>query len=81
MSGRQNVQQSAKHFADQLNKGLDELGAPTGVRERSIVLSKMLHITKQQAWALLEGQVFPDENLLQQIAEELEMDVSSFLKK
>jgi hypothetical protein len=70
-------QQSAKGFAEALNKSLDEIGAPIHIRERSIILSKMLSIPKQQAWALLEGHIFPDMSLLQQIASELEIDLSS----
>ncbi len=69
-------QQSAKRFAEALNRGLDEIGAPIHIRERSVILSKMLHIPKQQAWALLEGHIFPDNDLLQQIASELEIDLN-----
>jgi hypothetical protein len=72
--------QNAKHLADQLNLVLNDLGAPNNIRDRSVILSKMLHITKQQAWGLLEGHVVPDEDLLHQISVELEIDVS-FLKK
>ena len=75
------MQQNAKQFADQLNKSLDELGAPINIRERSVVLGKMLHIPKQQAWGLLEGHLLPSDDLLQEIANELEIDVSTLLKK
>lgn len=75
------VQKNAKLFADLLNKSLDELGAPINSRERSVVLSKMLHIPKQQAWGLLEGHIIPDDDLLLQIANELEIDINSILKK
>ena len=73
-------QQSTKQFAEQLNKSLDELGVPIHIKERSTILSKMLHIPRQQAWSLLEGHVFPDENVLQKIAAELEIDPSLFAK-
>lgn len=73
------MQTNAKYFSEKLNKGLDDLGVPTG-RERSVILGKMLHIPKQQAWSLLEGHVYPDENLLEQIASELEVDTSYFHK-
>lgn len=73
------MQQIAKHFANRLNKALDDLDVPTPIRERSIILAKMLHIPKQQAWSLLEGHLLPDDNLLQQIANELELDSNDLL--
>lgn len=66
--------QSAKHFAERLNKCLDEVDAPTQVRERSVILSKMLDISKHEAWSLLEGRMLPNQELLQQIAEEFDVD-------
>ncbi len=72
--------QNAKGLAEALNKNLDDLGIPINIRERSIVLSKMLNIPKHQAWGLLEGQVFPDTDLLQRIGTELEIDVEVFSK-
>jgi len=80
MSGRQRVEGSTKHFSEQLNRSLDEIGAPIGSRERAVVLSKMLNIPKQQAWGLLEGQIFPDDALLHQIANELEIDFEDLRK-
>lgn len=68
------MQQGAKHFAERLNHCLDETGAPTQVRERSVILGKVLDISKQQAWNLLEGQQLPELTLLQKIAEEFEVD-------
>jgi hypothetical protein len=69
------VQQLTKHFADQLNKILDELDAPSAVRERAVILGKMLDVPKQDAWSMLEGHMLPDAKLLQKIADELEVDV------
>lgn len=74
MSGRDIVQQIAKHFSERLNQALDELGTPNTPRERAIILSKMIDIPKQQAWSLLDGHVIPDEALLQRIADELEVE-------
>jgi len=74
MEGERVVSQSAKGFADRLNKSLDDLDVPTTARERATILSKMLQIPKQQAWGLLEGHLLPDNNLLQQIANELEIE-------
>ena len=72
------MERSTKLFSEQLNKYLDELGTPSAIRERTIILSKMLHIPKQQAWAILEGHMFPDEILLHKIATELEVDPRVF---
>lgn len=66
--------QSAKLFAERLNQCLDETDAPAQVRERAIILSKMIDIPKQQAWALLEGHQLPDQALLHQIATEFEVE-------
>lgn len=68
------MQQSAKRFADRLNQCLDDTGAPASERERAIILSKILDIPKQQAWALLEGQTQPDQPTLDKIATEFEVD-------
>jgi hypothetical protein len=70
------VQQNAKQLAIQVNKTLNDLGVPTNTRERASILSKMLDITKQQAWSLLEGTISPDDTLLIKIASELEIDCS-----
>lgn len=67
--------QNTKLFAERLNACLDESGASANTRERAANLSKLLDISKQQAWSLLEGHQFPDEFLLQQIANEFEVDV------
>lgn len=70
-----------KHFAVHLNKCLDELGAPSEVRARSAILSKVLKITRQQAWMLLEGHQIPDESLLNAIAQEFEVEPTWLLGK
>jgi hypothetical protein len=71
------VQQNAKQLAVQVNKTLNDLGVPMNNRERASILSKMLDITKQQAWSLLEGSILPDSILLNKIASELEIDYSA----
>lgn len=68
------MQQSAKRFADRLNQCLDDTGAPASERERAIILSKILDIPKQQAWALLEAQTFPDHPTLEKIATVFEVE-------
>jgi hypothetical protein len=70
------VELSTKHFAEKLNKCLDDMGAPAQARERAAILGKMLYIPKHQAWVLLEGHQVPDHDLLQKIASEFEVDPS-----
>jgi hypothetical protein len=67
------VQHSAKQFVEKLNKSLDNLGVPINSKERTAILSKMLDISKPQAWSLLEGRVLPDPTLLKKISVELEI--------
>lgn len=76
MLGRKIVAEvhSAKAFAAKLNNCMDEVGAPAQIRERAALLSKMLDIPKHQANALLEGREFPAPELLEQIANEFEVD-------
>lgn len=69
-----------KHFAERLNRCLDEAGAPANVRERSAILSKMLQIPRQRAWMLLEGHQTPDEALLCQVAREFEVETTWLMK-
>jgi hypothetical protein len=68
------VQQIGKYFSERLNKILDDLDMPTPIRERAVLLSKMLDIPKQQAWSLLDGHLIPDDDLLARIAAELEVE-------
>ena len=70
------MQQSAKCFSDRLNQCLDDTGAPASERERAIILSKILDISKQQAWGFLDGQIYPDQATLEKIATEFEVDSS-----
>lgn len=74
MSRRTSVPGSPKQFAERLNHCLDDMGAPPAVRERAVVLAKMLDISKQQAWSLIEGHQIPDQEILQQMAYEFEVD-------
>ena len=65
---------SAKYFAERLNSCLDDTSAPTPIRDRAVILSKMLGISKQQAWILLEGHTLPNSFLIQKIADEFDVD-------
>ena len=67
---------STKQFADKLNYCLDNMGAPAQVRERANILSKLLDLSKQQAWGLLAGQQAPEQDTLQKIANEFEVDLN-----
>ena len=62
-------------------KCLDDLGIPAiNSRERAAMLSKMLHIPKQQAWGLLEGHMLPDHDLLKRIGDEFGVDPEQLVK-
>ena len=74
------MEQQPKIIADQLNRSLDDLGAPHSVRERANILSKILHIPRQQAWNILEGHIFPENDLLQKMSAELDIDITLFKK-
>jgi hypothetical protein len=69
------VEHNAKTIAVKVNKSLDSLGVPVNSRERANILSKMLAISKPQAWGLLEGLAFPDGMVLKKLATELEIKI------
>ncbi|MDA8562119.1 hypothetical protein N9L02_03275 [Gammaproteobacteria bacterium] len=71
------MQQHSKLLADQINKSLNDLGVSNNNHERVNILSKILSITKQQAWSLIDATVFPDEYLLEKISDELEINIPS----
>jgi len=73
------VPQTAKNFAEKLNKSLDDLGMPNNTKERAAKLSKLLDVPRQQAWNLIEGLQKPDQDLLERIAQELEVDIAWLL--
>jgi hypothetical protein len=70
----------SKHFAERLNKCLDDLGMPTDPSDRSAILSKMLKISRQQTRMLIEGYQLPNEAVLYQLEKELEVDSNWLLK-
>ncbi|MDX1901369.1 MAG: hypothetical protein SFW66_05110 [Gammaproteobacteria bacterium] len=71
--------QDAKAFSNAVIKSLDELGVPHDKKERSAALVKMTNITRQQAWALLDGHSL-DMETARHIAKELEIDIQRFIK-
>lgn len=75
------MHQGARHFADKLNNCLNETDAPQQIRERAAILSKLLDISKQEAWSLLEGHQVPTKDLVQRIAQEFEVDLKWLLSE
>lgn len=71
--------QDGKAFAKAVIKSLDELGVSEDKKERSQALAKMTNITRQQAWALLEGHL-TDLDTAREVARELEIDIHQFIK-
>jgi len=67
------VEHNAKQIAIKVNRSLDNLGVPVNSRERANILSKMLAISKPQAWGLIEGHAFPDLAVLKKLTSELEI--------
>ena len=63
-----------KQFSERLNKELDNIEFPPHQDERVDAFSKMFHIPKFKAEAILNGIYLPEENLLQIIADELEIN-------
>ena len=61
-------------FAERLNRELDNIDVPSREDERIEAFSKMFHIPKFKAEALLHGISLPDESLLESIAQELEVN-------
>jgi hypothetical protein len=63
-----------KPFAERLNRCLDDLGVPSNLSNRSAILSKMIHIPRQEARMLVEGYSIPNEYLLQRLTDEFEVE-------
>ena len=68
-------------FAERLNAELDSIGFPSLHLERVEALSKLLHLPKFKAEALLQGAFTPDPNLLDLLADEFEVSVSWLMGK
>jgi hypothetical protein len=75
------VENICKQFAESLNKSLDDLEVPIQIRERAVILSKILDIPKQLAYNLLEGTQMPDADLLARITSELDIETLETSKK
>lgn len=70
-----------KQFAERLNKELDGIEAPVREDERVEAFSKMFHIPKFRAEAILHGIYLPDENLLKTVANEFEVNADWLIGK
>ncbi len=70
-----------KRFSERLNKELDNIGAPESSAERIEVLSKLIKIPKFKAEALLNGATTPDKDLLDTLAQELEVSADWLVGK
>lgn len=63
-----------KQFSERLNKELDNIGLPMLSAERIDAFSKLMKIAKFKAEALLNGMTVPAEELLENLAMELEVN-------
>ncbi len=70
---------SHKRFAERLNHELDSIGLPSTRNERIDAFAKMLKLQRFKAESLLNGMTLPQEPLLSQLAEELEVSVDWLL--
>ena len=64
---------SNKKFAERLNKALDDIGVPEQSDERVEVLSKLIHVPRFKADALLNGTMPLDAHLFEILTNELEV--------
>lgn len=64
---------SNKKFAERLNKALDDIGVPERTDERVEILSKLIHVPRFKADAILNGTMPLDAHLLEIVTKELEV--------
>ncbi len=70
-----------KQFSERLNKELDGIGVPVHNAERVEVFAKLIKVPRFKAEAFLNGITLPDSNLLNCIADELEVNVDWLVGK
>lgn len=70
-----------KIFAERLNQALDSIEAPENASERIHALSLLIKVPKFKAAALLNGEIIPDEILLNSMAEEFDISADWLLGK
>ncbi|PJD92884.1 MAG: hypothetical protein CK424_04770 [Legionella sp.] len=72
---------SNKVFSERLNEGLDEIGMPQRNDERVETFAKFIELPKFKAQAVLNGTAIPNEQILNFLANQLEVSVSWLLGK
>ncbi len=70
-----------RQFAERLNRELDNIEAPLREDERVEAFSKMFHIPKFRAEAILHGIYLPDDHLLKAVADEFEINADWLIGK
>lgn len=70
-----------KRFSERLNKELDNIGVPEETSERIEILAKLIKVPKFKAEALLNGITGPDKELLNALAQELEVNADWLVGK
>ncbi len=60
-------------FVDRLNSQLESLGLPTEPVDRIAAFAKIFRISKRESTLILSGRLIPSGELLDRIAEELEV--------
>lgn len=70
-----------KQFAERLNRELDAIGVPPRSEERVSVFAKLLKVPKFKADAYLNGITLPEPNIMDILAEELEVSADWLLGK
>lgn len=62
-----------RNFLERLHKQLDSIGLPLDELERSKVFAKLFKVNKPLSSSILAGRMMPNAELLQAIANELEV--------
>lgn len=70
-----------KQFSDKVNKELDSIGVPSLIQERVEIFAKLLQIPRFKAEAMLNGLTLPDDEILDRLANELEVNKEWLLGK
>jgi hypothetical protein len=68
-----------KHFTAKLHQQLDEIGLPEREDERIDAFAKLFHQPRFKAASILSGQMIPDQELLEKLANEFEVSVNWLL--
>ncbi|OGV29914.1 MAG: hypothetical protein A3E88_02275 [Legionellales bacterium RIFCSPHIGHO2_12_FULL_35_11] len=70
-----------KVFSERLNHSLNEIGMPERIEERVATFSKIFKTPKFKSQEILNGNLIPDTELLQKLADELEVSTAWLLGK